>query len=207
MFDAATQHAAAQEKSVDVPGVLTTLGDRRGQRDRSRQNDRGHEHSESRAGHRTQAPAGLPPRARTVVKLNWFVRSVSCAARRRSSAPSGAKSTTTCRVWMKSANVSVSAREFLRRNSSRYSSVRRSSSLVVFPALEFPHMLHEAQRALRLLRPLNREHLRAAGPNLGAFDRVVVDEHEAVEPEVEPRGEGLRRFCDLGCQLIMAATT
>ena len=29
-----------------------------------------------------------------------------------------------------------------------------------------------------------------AGPDLGALDRVVVEEDEAVEPEVEPRREG-----------------
>jgi hypothetical protein len=39
------------------------------------------------------------------------------------------------------------------------------------------------------VRPLDRQHFRTSGADLGAFHRVVVEEDEAVEAEVQPAGE------------------
>ena len=111
---------------------------------------------------------------------------------------------------MKSSKVSVSARTFL---APELLSIQLGPALVFLGALsgiELPHVLEQAQRPLWVLRPLNREHLRAAGSHFGAFDRVVVDEHEAVEAEVQPRGEGaevlrLRQPVDHGCHDVIAA--
>ncbi len=55
--------------------------------------------------------------------------------------------------------------------------------------VELPCVGEQPLRGNGVVRPLQREHLGAAGAHLAALDVVVVEEHEAIEPEIEGGGE------------------
>ena len=59
-------------------------------------------------------------------------------------------------------------------------------------AIERPGMRQELGNAIGLAGEFQGEHLRTVGLNFGAFDRVVVDEDEAVETQVQFSGEGFQ---------------
>ena len=90
---------------------------------------------------------------------------------------------------MKSPKVSVAVRSSCRRNSSRYSSVRRVSSVVDARASNSHRWSSRRCASPGVPGPFDRQHLGAPRAHLGALDRVVVQEHEAVEAEVQPAGE------------------
>ena len=71
--------------------------------------------------------------------------------------------------------------------------------------IELPRVPQQRDGSCRLVRPLEREHLRAVAADVRALDRVVVDEDERVEADVQPCASSLR-FSDFGRQLIAAAT-
>ena len=118
------------------------------------------------------------------MKLNWLVRCVSWATR-----------ASLVRRWLGNLDPKIESREkLLDRQRLLLESatlgllfVHRRPLLVLgghIQAVERPDMFEKSDD-VALDRQPERQDLRATRPHLGTFDRVVVEEDEAVQPEVQ----------------------
>src|SRR5881227_1638272 len=117
---------------------------------------------------------------RMVVKLNWFVRNVSCDTRASWSSVASAISTRSCSPFKK-----VFQREGLLPEPLplRVFLVHPGAGAIFLGrtrVIERPHTIQERRDRLAALRQLQRQHAGAVDADIRAIHRVVIDEDEAL---------------------------
>ena len=194
MFDATPEHAAAEEKRVEIPPVGAALGD--------------HEADETVVAEAIADADGadlVVPTGGESLHVRFLAtdrREVELVGserqlRRSTEIVAAHRSELDLELQVLDEIVEGQRRGAQFLPAELFLVERRPPGILLggFAGVELPEVTNQLSRTGRLLRPLDGEHLGAAGPYFGALHRVVVDEDEAVEAEIEPprqRAEVLR---------------